>query len=74
MTKTDILNLNIIDVRGIENQIMQKCGNQEELAREISQLERKMSGHNDQILVMIEAIKQLMNPKLPPKTRRIGFH
>ena len=29
MTKTDILNLNIIDVRGIENQIMQKCGSQE---------------------------------------------
>ncbi|MFQ6677656.1 MAG: hypothetical protein ACE5D0_04980 [Fidelibacterota bacterium] len=29
MTKTAILNLNIIDVRGTENQIIQKCGSQE---------------------------------------------
>ena len=44
-----------------------------ELARKMSQLERKLSAHDDQIIGMVQAIKQLMNPKLPPKTRRIGF-
>ncbi len=45
-----------------------------ELARKLSQLERQLGDHDDQILVLVEAIKQLMDPKLPPKTRRIGFH
>jgi len=45
-----------------------------ELARKIAQLERKLSNHDEQILVLIEAIKQLMDPKPPPKSRRIGFH
>jgi hypothetical protein len=44
-----------------------------ELAHKIAQLERRLSDHDDQILVLIEAIKQLMDPKLPPITRRIGF-
>ena len=66
----------IIRVRTILQRILLIRGviaGHKELARKISQLERKISGHNDQILVMIEAIKQLMNPKLPPKQRRIGF-
>ena len=45
-----------------------------ELARKIEQLERKLSDHDEQILVIVEAIKQLMDPKPPPKSRRIGFH
>jgi len=44
-----------------------------ELARKISQLEKKLGDHDQQIMVLIEAIKQLMDPKPPPKTRRIGF-
>lgn len=44
-----------------------------ELARKISQLERKLGDHDQQIMILIEAIKQLMDPKPPPKTRRIGF-
>ena len=44
-----------------------------ELARKIAQLERKLGDHDEQIIVLMEAIKQLMNPKPPPKKRRIGF-
>ena len=45
-----------------------------ELARKIAELERKFGDHDEQIMVLVEAIKRLMNPKLPPKTRRIGFN
>lgn len=45
-----------------------------ELARKIEQLERKLTNHDEQILVIVEAIKQLMDPKPPAKSRRIGFH
>ena len=44
-----------------------------ELALKMAQLERKLSAHDNQIIGMVKAIKQLMNPKLPPKARRIGF-
>lgn len=45
-----------------------------ELSRKMDQLERKLSVHDDQIIGMVKAIKQLMSPKPPPKTRRIGFN
>lgn len=46
---------------------------QKELARKIAQLERKLGDHDEQIMVLVEAIKQLMDPRPPPKKRRIGF-
>ncbi len=55
-------------------QLREVIAGHKELARKIGQLERKLSGHDDQIQVMVEAIKQLMDPKLPPRTRRIGFN
>ena len=45
-----------------------------ELVRKIAQLERKLGDHDEKIMVLIETIKQLMDPTPPPKTRRIGFH
>ncbi len=44
-----------------------------ELARKIEILERKLGDHDEQIIALVEAIKQLMNPKPPPKKRRIGY-
>ena len=44
-----------------------------ELARKIASLERKLGDHDEQIVILIEAIKQLMDPKRPAKNRRIGF-
>lgn len=55
-------------------QLRETIAGHKELARKIAKLERKLGDHDEQIMVLIEAIKQLMDPKLPPKTRRIGFH
>jgi len=54
-------------------QLREVLAGHKEIARKISQLERKLGDHDQQIMVLIEAIKQLMDPKLPPKTRQIGF-
>jgi hypothetical protein len=45
-----------------------------ELARKITQLERKLADHDDQIIAIIQAIKKLSGPQPVPKKRRIGFH
>lgn len=44
-----------------------------EVARRIAQLERRLANHDDQILSLVQAIRQFLNPELPPKRRRIGF-
>ncbi len=45
-----------------------------ELARKIAQLERKLADHDDQIIAIIQAIKELSGPQPVPEKRRIGFH
>jgi len=55
-------------------QLRETIAEHKELARKIAKLERKLGDHDEQIMVLVEAIKQLMDPKLPPKTRRIGFN
>ncbi len=44
-----------------------------ELANKLSQLERKLTNHDEQIIALVHAIKQLMKPEPPPKKRQIGF-
>ncbi|OPY76041.1 MAG: ORF6N domain protein [Syntrophorhabdus sp. PtaU1.Bin058] len=46
---------------------------QKELNMKVTELERKLSTHDDQIIAIIAAIKQLMAPPEPKKKRRIGF-
>ncbi len=55
-------------------QLRETIAGHKELSRKIAQLERKLGDHDQQIVVLMEAIKQLMDPKPPPKARRIGFH
>ena len=43
-----------------------------QLATKLAQLERKLSTHDEQIVVLFEAIRELMTPPAKPK-RRIGF-
>jgi hypothetical protein len=43
-----------------------------QLAAKLSELERKLSTHDEQIVVLFEAIRQLMEEPVPEK-RRIGF-
>ena len=45
-----------------------------ELSRKIVQIERHLAEHDEQIIELINAIKQLLKPEPPPKKRRIGFH
>jgi len=44
----------------------------QELAGKIEALERKYGQHDKEIQVIFDAIKQLLEPVVPPK-RRIGF-
>jgi phage regulator Rha-like protein len=43
-----------------------------ELARKLAELEQRLQGHDEQILAIFEAIRQLMSP-LEPRRERIGF-
>ena len=43
-----------------------------EITRKLIQLERKLAGHDSDIKMIFDAIKQLMKP-LPSKKRKIGF-
>ena len=43
-----------------------------ELAQKLDQLERKLQTHDQAILTIVKAIRQLTNPQ-PPKRRPIGF-
>lgn len=44
-----------------------------ELARKFSELERRVGRHDEEIAVILEAIRQLMAPPERPR-REIGFH
>ncbi len=43
-----------------------------EFARKLNELDKKVSGHDEDIKAIVSAIRQLMQPAVPPK-RRIGF-
>lgn len=45
-----------------------------ELAHKLSELERKIEKHDEEIKTIFEAIRQLMAPPPEPPKRRIGFH
>jgi len=45
-----------------------------ELADKLNELERKFNQHDKDILVIFEAIRQLMEPPPAPPKPRIGFH
>jgi hypothetical protein len=47
---------------------------QKELQRKISQIERRLADHDEQIIELVTAIKQLLKPDPLPKRRRIGFN
>ena len=44
-----------------------------ELSWRIVQIERHLADHDEQIIELVKAIKQLLKPDLPPKKRRIGY-
>jgi hypothetical protein len=40
----------------------------------VGKIERHLADHDEQIIELVKAIKQLLKPDPPPKKRRIGFH
>jgi hypothetical protein len=44
-----------------------------ELARKLSELESRVSGHDESIQNLFEAIRQLVEPPLPEDRKQIGF-
>ncbi|QQR80183.1 MAG: ORF6N domain-containing protein [Deltaproteobacteria bacterium] len=52
--------------------LRQILSSHKDLARKFEELEKRVKGHDHHIQSLVEAIRQLMNPPVPPK-RRIGF-
>ena len=53
--------------------LRQMVAGHKELQRKISQMERQLSDHDEQIGQLIHFVKTLLNSEPPPKKRRIGF-
>ena len=53
--------------------LRQIIAGQKELQRKISQIERRLTDHDEQIIELVSVIKQLLKPDPPPMKRRIGF-
>ena len=54
--------------------IRQVIAEHKEVSRRIALIENRLADHDEQIIELIKAIKQLLKPDPPPKKRRIGFH
>lgn len=44
-----------------------------ELVNKLSQIKKRLSQHDDQLIHLVHAIKQLLKPEPPNQTYRIGF-
>ena len=53
--------------------LRQAIAENKELAHWIAQLERRLADHDEQILALVQAIKELLSPKPLPKRKQIGF-
>ncbi len=53
--------------------LRQLLASHKELQRKMSQIEGRLTDHDEQIIELINLVKSLLSPKTPPKKRRIGF-
>jgi hypothetical protein len=53
--------------------VRQMVAGHKDLQRKIAQIERQLTDHDEQIIELVNLIKQLLNPEPPPKKRRIGY-
>ena len=44
-----------------------------QLTQELAQLERHLADHDEQLLALVRAIRQLATPPVSPLRRKIGF-
>ncbi len=59
-------------VRAFVN-LRQMFASHKELAAKLAELERRLEKHDGQLIALVEAIRQLMQPPPDPPRRRIGF-
>ncbi|MDB6146873.1 MAG: hypothetical protein JWO45_537 [Spartobacteria bacterium] len=64
--------INIVIMRAFVK-LREVIGNNRELARKFSQLEKRVGQHDEEISEILEAIRQLLAPPKNPR-REIGFH
>lgn len=55
-------------------QLRELLATHHELAAKLSELERKLEGHDSAIANLFEAMRQLLAPTGPEHGRKIGFH
>jgi len=53
--------------------LRQMMSTQKALRHKLTELERRLDGHDETLQTLISAIRQLMEPPTPPKKRPIGF-
>jgi hypothetical protein len=53
--------------------LRQMLASHEELARRLARIEKKLTDHDEELLMLIGAIRQLATPPPPEKRKRIGF-
>ena len=53
--------------------LRQAISEYKDLIFKIAQIERQLTEHDDQLILIIDALKQLLKPDLPKKNYRIGF-
>jgi hypothetical protein len=53
--------------------LRQMIAGQKDLQRKISQVEKRLTEHDDQIIELIKLVKRLLKPEPPPPKRRIGY-
>ena len=62
-----------IEVVRVFVKLRQIIASHAELASKLDALEAKYAEHDQKLVVVFDAIRQLMNPPVLPKTGRIGF-
>ncbi len=53
--------------------VRQMVAGHKDLQRKIAQIEMRLTDHDEQIIELVNLIKQLLNPEAPQKKRRIGY-
>ena len=66
------IEVSVFIVRAFVN-LRQMVAGHKDLQRKITQIERRLTDHDEKIIELVNLIKQLLNPEPPPKKRRIGY-
>ncbi len=72
LNSTRAVEISVFIVRAFVK-LRQAIAEHKELSQKMSRLENRLADHDQQILSLVKAIKQLINTEPLPKKRRIGF-